>query len=104
MQRYRIGHRIFDTLLKPRRYHRLGGPRSSGMNLACFLVRKNAGRILKFLVRDIELSEHVETALGLRWVGFDDVRQPFALFLGSFQCDFMRQVEINPVFFLFLIN
>ena len=41
MQRYRIRRRIFDTLLL------FGG--------------KNAGRILKLLVREIELSEHVET-------------------------------------------
>ena len=37
MQRYQNGHRIFDTLLKPRRYHRLGDPQFSGMILACFL-------------------------------------------------------------------
>ena len=37
MQRYQNGHRIFDTLLKPRRYHRFGGPQFSGMILTCFL-------------------------------------------------------------------
>ena len=37
MQRYQNGHRIFDTLLKPRRYHRFGGPQFSGIILACFL-------------------------------------------------------------------
>ena len=33
MQRYQNGHRIFDTLLKPRRYHRFGGPQFSGIIL-----------------------------------------------------------------------
>ena len=37
MQRYQNGHRIFDTLLKPRRYHRFGGPQFSGIIFACFL-------------------------------------------------------------------
>ena len=61
MQRYRIRRRIFDTLLKRCIYHRSGGPQFSGMILACFFGGKNAGRILKLLVREIELSEHVET-------------------------------------------
>ena len=62
MQRYQNGHRIFDTLLKPRLYRRFGGPQFSGMILACFLGGRTHGRILKLLVREIELSEHVETA------------------------------------------
>ena len=37
MQRYRIRHRIFDTLLKRRIYHRFGGPQFSGMISVCFL-------------------------------------------------------------------
>ena len=53
MQRYQNGHRIFDTLLKPRRYHRFGGPQFSGIIFACFLggsmpnpVTADAKRIL----------------------------------------------------------
>ena len=35
-QRYRIGHRIFDTLLKRRIYHRSGTSQFSGMISICF--------------------------------------------------------------------
>ena len=54
-QRYQNGHRIFDTLLKRRIYHRFRASQSSKMILICFLG-KNADRILKLLVREIELS------------------------------------------------
>ena len=63
---------------------------------------KNADRILKLLVREIELSEHVETAPRLRRVCFDDVQQPFALFLALCQCNFLRQVEVIPAYYAIL--
>ena len=50
MQRYQNGHRIFDTLL------------TCGDDFDLLFGGKNAGRILTLLVREIELSEHVETA------------------------------------------
>ena len=62
-QRYRIRRRIFDTLLKRRIFHRFGTSQFSGMISVCFFWGKNAGRILKLLVREIELSGHVETGL-----------------------------------------
>ena len=43
------------------------------MNSTCFLG-KNADRILRLLVREIKLSECVETGRRLRRVRFDDVR------------------------------
>ena len=66
MQRYQNGHRIFDTLLKLRRYHRFGGPQIFGDDFDLHFGGKNADCILKLLVREIELSEHVETAPRLR--------------------------------------
>ena len=32
-------------------------------------------------------------------MSFDDVQQPFALFLGFCQCNFLRQVEVIPVYY-----
>ena len=46
---------------------------------------KNADRIVKLLVREIKLSEHVETERRLRRVRFDDV-----------QFDVVNVVQIGP--------
>ena len=54
-------------------------------DLGLFFGGKDAGRILKLLVREIELSEHVETRRRLRRVRFDDV-----------QFDVVDVVQIGP--------
>ena len=55
------------------------------MNSVCFLGGKNADRILKLLVREIKLSEHVETGRRLQRVRFNDV-----------QLDVIDVVQIGP--------
>ena len=73
-QRYVIRRRVFDILLKRRWYYRFGASQFSGMNSVCFFGGKNADRILKLLVREIKLSEHVETGRRLQRVRFNDVQ------------------------------